>query len=82
MLTQGWRTFAHTQKLAQDQVLHFRFNGEDTLFVTIFVYLGGRAECCAESGSSSKDDSSSGEEEEDEENPPSVKEEPHDSFPG
>ena len=82
VLTQGWRTFAHAQKLAQDQVLHFRFNGKDTLFVTVFRYLGRRVECCSESGSSSEEDSSSGEEEEDEENPPSVKEEPSDSRSG
>ena len=80
VLTQGWRTFAHAQKLTLDQVLHFHFNGEDTLFVTVFKYLGGRAECCSES--SSEEDSSSSEEEEDEENPPSVKDELSDSFPG
>ena len=82
VLTQGWKTFARAQKLAQQQVLHFRFNGEDTLFVTVFGYLGRRTECCSESGSSSEDDSSSDEEEEDEESPPSVKEEPHDSRSG
>ena len=82
VLTQGWKTFARAQKLALDQILHFRFNGEDTLFVTVFGYLGGRAECCSKSGSSSEDDSSSDEEEEDEENPPSVTEEPRDSHSG
>ena len=82
VLLQGWKTFARSQRLAQQQVLHFRFNGDDTLFVTIFGYLSGRTECCAESGSSSEDDSSSGKEEEDEENPPSVKEAPRDSRSG
>ena len=82
VLAQGWKTFARAQKLAQQQVLHFRFNREDTLFVTVFEYLGGRAEYCPESGSSSEDGSSSDEEEEDEENPPSVKEEPRDSRSG
>ena len=81
VLTQGLRTFAHAQKLSLDQILHFRFNGEDTLSVTVFGYLGGRMECCSES-SSEEDSSSDDEEEEDEENPPNVKEEPHDSFPG
>ena len=76
VLTQGWKTFAHAQELAQQQVLHFRFNGEDTLFVTVFGYLGGRVECCSESGSSSDDDSSSSGEDEDEENSFSVNEEP------
>ena len=77
VLTQGWRTFARAQKLTQDQILHFRFNGEDTLFVTVFGYLGGRVECCLE-GSSEEDGSeeggsSSSEEEEDEGNPSRVK---------
>ena len=54
VLTQGWRTFARAQRLAQNQILHFRFNGEDTLFVTVFRYLGGRVECCLE-GSSEED---------------------------
>ena len=83
VLTQEWRTFAHAQKLSLDQILHFRFNGEDTLFVTVFEYLGGRMGCCSESSSSSEEDSSSDDdEEEDAENPPNIKEEPDDSFQG
>ena len=56
--------------------------GEDTLFVTVFKYLGGRAECCSKSSSSEEENSSDDEEEEDEENPPSVKDELSDSFLG
>ena len=81
VLTQGWRTFERTQKLTLDLVLHFCFNGEDTLFVTVLQYLGGRVECCSES-SSSEEDSSSDEEDEDEENLPRVKVELSDSFLG
>jgi hypothetical protein len=43
ILAQGWKTFSHSQRLEQEQILHLRFNGEDTLFVKIFMYLGGRA---------------------------------------
>jgi hypothetical protein len=43
ILAQGWKTFSHSQRLEQEQILDLRFNGEDTLFVKIFMYLGGRA---------------------------------------
>ena len=86
VLTQGWRTFAHAQRLAQNQILRFRFNGEDTLFVTVVGYLGGCVECCLEGSSEEdggeEDGSSSSEEEEDEENLPRAKLELSDSFPG
>ena len=86
MLTQGCRTFARAQRLAQNQILRFRFNGKDTLFVTVFRYLGGRVECCLEGSSEEdggeEDGPSSSEEEEDEENLPRVKLELSDSFPG
>ena len=81
-LMQGWKTFARSQRLEQEQILHFRFNGEDTLFVTVFEYLGGCVECCGESGSSGEEDSSSDEEEENEETSCNVKEEPRDSRSG
>ena len=81
MLTQGWKTFARSQRLEQEQILHFCFNGEDILFVKIFQYLGGRTECCAESESNGEDDSSSSEEEEDEDSS-SIKVEPVDSSSG
>ena len=86
VLTQGWRTFAHAQRLATDQVLLFRYNGVSTLFVTVFECPGGRVECCTEGGSEEdgdeEDSSSSDEEEEDEKNLPRIKEEDRDSFPG
>ena len=77
--TQGWWTFARAQKLAQDQILHFRYNGENTFFVKVFGYLGGRVECCSEG--SGEDGNSSDDEEEDGEDSFSVKEEARDSFP-
>ena len=88
-LSQGWRTFAHAQRLLTDQVLLFRYDRVSILFVTVFECPGGRVECCTE-GDTMEDDggednsssSSSGEEEEDEENLPRVKEEDRDSFPG
>ena len=82
VLMQGWKTFARSQKLEHEQILHFCFNGEDTLFVKIFGYLGGRAGCCLESESSGEDDSSSSEEEENEEDSSSVKVEPSSSSSG
>ena len=81
MLTQWWKTFACSQRLEREQILHFRFNGENTLFVKIFQYLCGCAECSAESESSGEDDSSSSEEEEDEDSS-GIKAEPVDSSTG
>ena len=56
-LTKGWWTFAHAQRLQTDQILLFRYNGQSTLFVTVFDFPGGRAECCLEA--SSEEESSS-----------------------
>ena len=53
-----------------------------TLFVTVFNFPGGRAECCLEVSSEEESSSSGYEEEEDEEDPPGIKDEDQDSYPG
>src|SRR3954463_7181566 len=47
-LTRGWQTFARARGLGQRCTLHFKFDGDDTLYVRVFGEDGRRAGCCPE----------------------------------
>ena len=60
-LTRGWRTFARARGLSRRCTLHFKFDGDATLYVRVFGEDGRRAGCCPENddrgrGSSPGDD--------------------------
>ena len=47
-MTRGWQTFAHARGLSRRCTLHFRFDGDATLYVRVFGEDGRRARCCPE----------------------------------
>ena len=60
-LTRGWQTFARARGLSRRCTLHFKFDGDATLYVRVFGEDGRRAGCCPENddrgrGSSPGDD--------------------------
>ena len=47
-LARGWQTFARARGLGRRCTLHFRYDGESTLYVRLFGEDGRRAGCCPE----------------------------------
>ena len=47
-LTRGWQTFARACGLSRRCTLHFKFDGDATLYVRVFGEDGRRAGCCPE----------------------------------
>ena len=47
-LAHGWQTFAHARGLGRRCTLHFKFDGDATLYVRVFGEDGRRAGCCPE----------------------------------
>ena len=47
-LTRGWQTFARARGLSRRCTLHFKFDGDATLYVRVFGEDGRRAGCCPE----------------------------------
>ena len=47
-LTCGWQTFARAHGLSQRCTLHFKFDGDATLYMRVFGEDGRRAGCCPE----------------------------------
>src|SRR3954462_9764943 len=47
-LTRGWQTFARARGLSQRCTLHFKFDGDATLYVRVFGEDGRRAGCYPE----------------------------------
>ena len=47
-LARGWQTFARARSLGTRCTLHFRYDGESTLYVRVFGEDGRRAGCCPE----------------------------------
>src|SRR3954466_12911274 len=47
-LTHGWQAFARARGLGRRCTLHFRFDGDATLYVRVFGEDGRRAGCCPE----------------------------------
>ena len=47
-LPRGWQTFARTRSLGRRCTLHFKFDGDATLYVRVFGEDGLRAGCCPE----------------------------------
>ena len=47
-LARGWQTFARARGLGWRCTLHFRYDGESTLYVRVFGEDGRRAGCCPE----------------------------------
>ena len=47
-LARGWQTFAHARGLSRRCTLHFKFDGDATLYVRVFGEDGRRAGCCPE----------------------------------
>ena len=45
-LTRGWQTFACARGLIRRCTLHFKFDGDATLYVRVFGEDGRRAACC------------------------------------
>ncbi|KAE8808620.1 heat shock cognate 70 kda protein 1 [Hordeum vulgare] len=58
-LTRGWKLLARSHGVGLEHLLHFRFDGDATLFVKFFGSSGSRLECCAESSNSGDLDTSS-----------------------
>src|SRR3954465_2576437 len=48
VLTRGWQAFARARGLGRRCTLHFRFNGDATLYVRAFGEDGRRMGCCPE----------------------------------
>ena len=47
-LARGWQTFARARGLSRRCTLHFKFDGDATLYVRVFGEDGRRAGCCPE----------------------------------
>ena len=47
-LASGWQTFARARGLGRRCTLHFKFDGDATLYVRVFGEDGRRAGCCPE----------------------------------
>ena len=47
-LARGWQTFAPARGLGRRCTLHFKFDGDATLYVRVFGEDGRRAGCCPE----------------------------------
>ena len=47
-LTRGWQTFARARGLGRRCTLHFKYDGDATLYVRVFGEDGPRAGCCPE----------------------------------
>ena len=47
-LAHGWQTFARARGLSHRCTLHFKFDGDATLYVRVFGEDGRRAGCCPE----------------------------------
>ena len=47
-LARGWQMFARARGLGRRCALHFKFDGDATLFVRVFGEDGRRAGCCPE----------------------------------
>ena len=47
-LTRGWQTFARARGLRRRCSLHFKFDGDATLYVRVFGEDGRRVGCCPE----------------------------------
>ena len=48
VLTRGWQTFARARGLSWRCTLHFKFDGDATLYMRVFGEDGRRARCCPE----------------------------------
>ena len=48
VLARGWQTFARARGLGRRCTLHFKYDGDATLYVRVFGEDGRRAECCPE----------------------------------
>ena len=48
LLTCGWQTFARARGLSRRCTLHFKFNGDATLYVRVFGEDGRCVGCCPE----------------------------------
>ena len=47
-LDRGWQTFARARGLGRRCTLHFKYDGDATLYVRVFGEDGRRAGCCPE----------------------------------
>ena len=47
-LARGWQTFARARGLGRRCTLHFKYDGDVTLYVRVFGQDGRRAGCCPE----------------------------------
>ena len=47
-LSRGWKTFARARRLGRRCTLHFKFDGDATLYVRVFGQDGRRVGCCPE----------------------------------
>ena len=47
-LARGWQTFARARGLGRRCTVHFKFDGDATLYVRVFGEVGRRAGCCPE----------------------------------
>ena len=47
-LARGWQTFARARGLGRRCTLHFKFDGDATLYVRVFGEDGRRVGCCPE----------------------------------
>ena len=54
VLTRGWQTFARARGLSRRCTLHFKFDGDTTLYVRVFGEDGRRAGCCPEDDDSGR----------------------------
>ncbi|KAE8768374.1 heat shock cognate 70 kda protein 1 [Hordeum vulgare] len=59
-LTWGWKSFMRSRGLGLVHLLHFRFDGDSTLFINFFGSAGSELVCCGESSNGSELDTSSG----------------------
>ena len=57
-LTRGWQTFARARVLIRQRTLHFKFDGDATLYVRVFGEDGRRAGCCPEDDDRGREPSS------------------------
>ena len=57
-LARGWQTFACAHGLSRRCTLHFKFDGDATLYVRVFGEDGRRAGCCPEGDDRGREPSS------------------------
>ena len=57
-LTRGWQTFARARGLSCRCTLHFKFDGDATLYVRVFGEDGRRVGCCPEGDDRGREPSS------------------------